>query len=159
MTFRNPKGSANAGPRNFGDVAREFSRRRVPPLDYRYDELVDGRALRPGEKELVLDMLRGGDAEGRCAAAYICLRLGIAEAKAVMRGALAAGVESEHVKCSFEFCSMCLAMAEEHGTGPKPAEQLMILLKLRNSGDNVEMRFAKLVLERADIKYGTLTSW
>jgi hypothetical protein len=144
-----------------------MSRRNAPGLlEYRYDEIIDGRPLRPGELEGVLALLGGsGEPEGRskdearCAAAYVAMGLGLTKAVPAMKKALEGRIASPHVRHAFEFAVRCLETMQENGALPQEGEQLITLLRMRNSAEPAERRFAELVLEKADIKYGTVTGW
>lgn len=137
------------------------------PLGYEPHELIDGRPLRPGERERLLSMLQNksalqwdqGQNEERCAAAYVCACLGIREAIPIIRRMKAESPESPHVAFAFEFASACFMIMEMHGSFPERGGQLMRLLEMRESANPAERRFAQIVLEKAGIKYGTITSW
>ena len=45
------------------------------------------------------------------------------------------------------------------GTVPEKEQQLKRLLRMRDSVVPIERRFADIVLEKADVRYGTVTSW
>ncbi len=138
-------------------------RREPPRFDYEIIEEIDRRPLRPGEKERVIALIRGdgpeADEQTRCAAAFVAIKLGILDALPAMRDSLERGTSSEHVRGSFEFASMCLEIMKRNGQAPPESDQLLILLRMCGSGETVERMYGQLVVERAEIKYGTLVSW
>lgn len=164
------KQRAKAGPKEVRSLRALFrpSERKAPDLlDYQRHEMIDGRPLRPGEKERLLSLLQGESDlqwdqeqnEARCAAAYACVKLGIKEALPIIQKMIADPIESPHVLFAFEFAVACFRIMEEHDIYPERGRELMSLLEMRDSEDLGERRFAQLVLEKADIKYGTFTSW
>jgi hypothetical protein len=145
-----------------------YAERKAPGLhDYEMHEMIDGRPLRLGEREKVLELLENKSGmqwdnkqnETRVAAAYVCVRLGLNEAGKIMRAELERGIESPHVRFMFEFALKSFEVAEEFGTSIPAGRQLVRLLEMRNSQLPGERRLAEIVLEKADIKFGTLVSW
>jgi hypothetical protein len=158
-----------SGPRPASiDEFFAFSRRRAPgPPDYRYDELIDARPLRAGEMLRVLAIIRGDryrendpeSAEERCAAAYVAAKLGLAEALPVLRKAAASGIPDPVVEYAIIFALECIVGMEKAGAIPGRGSQLLSLLRMRESNEPAERRFADIVLDKAAIRYGTLASW
>lgn len=136
-------------------------------LEYKPIEHVDDRALRAGEMMRITAMLRGDayrendpeSQETRCAAAYVAAKIGLMDAIPVIAEAISRGVADPVVKSALMHAHFVLSGMEERDSAPKKDDQLVNLLKMRNSAVVVERRFAEIVLEKAAIQYGTLTSW
>jgi hypothetical protein len=141
------------------------SRAPASPLEYRYHEVVDARPLRPGEKVRLFALIRGSginrkdEHEERCAAAYVAAGIGLVDALPVLKEELEKGIYSRHVEFTFRFAVGCLEAMQENGEVPSQGQQLINLLRMRDSDEPAERRYADIVLRKADIKYGTVTSW
>jgi hypothetical protein len=145
-----------------------FSRKRAPEfLEYRYIEEIDRRPLRPGEMLRLMALIRGDgyrgqdmdSVEARCAAAFVAARVGLDEAVPVLREALSHDIPEPLVKYALMYAHECLSGMIERGTVPDRDLQLKNLLRMRDSAIPAERRFADIVLEKAAIMYGTVTSW
>jgi hypothetical protein len=145
-------------PTSVKDAFSRLKPKAAKPFDYEVDELIDGRALRPGETERIVAMLSYKSVHARCAAAYIIARLGIGEALPELRKGLKK-TKSSTVSYMFELALSCLQIQEQCNCRPEKSVQLLTLMKLRTSGNEEEAKFADIVLKRADIKYGTITSY
>lgn len=153
--------------RSLRDVLKQASRKAPGLHDYEMCELIDGRNLRLGEKEKVLELLRNKSGmqwereqnETRVAAAYVCIRLWLSEAGDIIREELEKGIESPHVRFMFEFAARSFEIQGELGGSGNPEYQLLRLLEMRNSQDAGERKLAEIVIAKADIKYGTVVSW
>jgi hypothetical protein len=145
-----------------------YASRKAPELhDYQMHELIDGRALRLGEKEKVLDLLKNKSGmqwdneqnEIHVAAAYVCIRLRLDEALDIIKAELEKGIESPHVRFMFELAVKSFEITGEFEYAMKPKYQLIRLLEMRNSKDPGERKLAEIIIDKAEIKYGTVVSW
>jgi hypothetical protein len=146
----------------------DFSRKRAPGfLGYAVIGEIDRRPLRPGEMMRITALIRGDNyreqdmdsVEARCAAALVAARVGLDEVLPVLRDALSREIPEPLVKCSLAYAHECLSGMAARGTVPDKDLQLIHLLRMRDSVIPIERRFADIVLEKADVKYGTITSW
>lgn len=168
MTIQRRKGApANGKPMNIDEFFR-FARDRAPrQLGYHYDEIIDGRALRPGEMMRIIALIRGDSfreqemesVEARCAAAFVAARIGLDDAIPALRNALSKDTLEPLVKYALVYALECLSGMVARGTIPGRGHQLKKLLEMRDSVIPAERRLADIVLEKADVKYGTVTSW
>ncbi|MFH0884235.1 MAG: hypothetical protein V1861_00825 [Candidatus Micrarchaeota archaeon] len=145
-----------------------FAKKRAPGLlECQHDMIVAHRALRPGEIMRIVSLIRGDgyreqemdSVEARCAAAYVAARIGLVDAIPVLRRAIDGDCEEPIVKNALIFALECLEMMRRSGTVPEKGRQIINLLKMRDSVIPVERRFADIVIEKADVKYGTVSSW
>jgi len=164
---RRKEAPANGKPMNIDEFFR-FARDRAPrQLGYHYDEIIDGRALRPGEMMRVISLIRGDgfrgqdmeSVEARCAAAFVAARIGLDGAIPALRGALAKGIPDPVVKDALAYALGCLSGMVARGTIPGKGHQLKKLLEMRDSVIPAERRLADIVIEKAAIRYGTVSSW
>lgn len=134
---------------------------RVPAsLGYRLDEAVDRRPLSYGEKEALVGLLRDGEPRTRYAAAYVAMKLGITEALPVMEEAVDKRRENnESVLEMFKTAISQLGQMGRSGSLPAPEAQVMTLLRMREGNDGPERVLADIVIQKADIKYGMITSY
>lgn len=134
---------------------------RVPAsLGYRFDEAIDRRQLRCGEKEALVTLLTDAEPQTRYAAAYVAMKLGITEAVPVMDEALEKRHEAnESVRELFRCAISQLRQMERSKTLPAPETQLMMLLQMREGNDSPERVLADIVIRKADIKYGMVASF
>jgi len=140
------------------EVFRSLKPKAAKPFEYEASELIDGRALRPGEKERVIGMLKQRSVLSRCAAAYVIGRLGLEEAMPALIGAMRR-TGSQTVRCMMEFAIASIDIKREFDCFPEREDELMDLMRMRLSRSPEESRFADIVIRKADIKYGTITSW
>jgi hypothetical protein len=147
-----------AVPRNVGEAFARLKPKAAKPFDYESHELIDERALRPGEKERLIGMLREKDMLQRCAAAYVIGRLGIEEAMPELIRAMKK-TRSPTFRCMLEFAVASIDIKREYDIFPDRDEELMSLLAMRSSQKPEEAKFAQVVIEGAQIRYGTVTSW
>ncbi|MBU0532964.1 hypothetical protein KKB44_05725 [Candidatus Micrarchaeota archaeon] len=143
---------------DIGDVLKLAAARAPEPLGYKYDQMIDGRELHYGEKARLLTLLRLSkpeENETRCAVAYIAAGIGLTEALPILKKELERELPP-YVNCAFEFAVYYL---ENMGDKFDKRRQLEILLRMCESEEAGERRFAHLVITRANIKYGTVTSW
>ncbi len=168
MAIMQRKGAPSTGkPASLDDFFQMAKRRAPGPLDYQCDEIIDGRRLHAGEMLRLCAIIRGDSycendndsAETRCAAAYVAAKLGLADAVPVLRKALDKGVPDPIVEFALVFALNGITLMQTEGTLPEPDTQLMALLRMRESLEASERRFADIVLERAAIRYGTIASW
>jgi hypothetical protein len=145
-----------------------FARKRAPGyLEYRYIEEIDRRPLRPGEMMRLTALIRGDSyreqdmqsVEARCAAAYVAAKIGLDEAIPVLKQALSRDIPEPLVKYALRYALDCLDGMVERGTVPDKELQVKNLLDMRDSAIPAERRFADIILEKALIRYGTITSW
>ena len=161
MTTTKSRGRADASSQGTGQPRSEELRllqRDVPGSMGYTPNKRDARPLRPGEKERLVGLLSGGEPETRYAAAYVVMALGIMEAVPLMAEALEKRrEENDSVREIFKSAIRILEQMKKSGKLPKPEGQLMKLLQMREGSDEQERLFAQIIIERADIKYGTAT--
>ncbi len=168
MSIQKPQTrQANGRPVSL-DEFFDFSRKRAPGfLGYQPIEEIDRRPLRPGEMMRITALIRGDgyreqdmdSVEARCAAALVVARVGLEEALPALRDALSRDITEPLVRCTLTYALECLSGMVARGTVPEKELQLKRLLRMRDSVIPIERRFADIVLEKADVKYGTVTSW
>jgi hypothetical protein len=150
------------------DEFLNFARKGAPrALGYHYDEIIDGRPLRPGEMMRIVSMIRGDgyrendmeSVEARCAAALVAARIGLDEAIPSLRGALSKEIPDPLVKGALAYALGCLCGMVARGTVPCKGHQIKKLLEMRDSAIPAERRLADIVIEKAAIRYGTVSSW
>lgn len=151
------KGSA-ASPRNVGEAFERLKPKAAKPFDYEAHDLIDGRGLRPGERERLIGMLRKRDMLQRCAAAFVIGRIGIQEAMPELIRALKK-TRSPTVRCMVEFAIVSIDIKRQYECFPEKKDELLMLMEMRQSQKPEEAKFAEVVIKEADIKYGTITSW
>ena len=145
-------------PRNVGEAFARLRPRPPKPFGYEVHELIDGRALRCGEKERIMEMLGERSVLRRCAAAYVIGRLGIQEAMPDLIQAMKK-TRSPTVRCMLEFAIASIDIKREFDCFPERKDELLMLMDMRKSEKPEEAKFADVVIRRADIRYGTVTSW
>lgn len=164
---RRKEASASRRPMNIDEFFR-FARDRAPRhLGYQYDEIIDGRPLRPGEMMRIISLIRGDgfrgqdmeSVEARCAAAFVAARIGLDEAVPALRMALAKEIPDPLIKDALTYSLGCLSGMVARGTIPGKGHQLKKLLEMRDSGILAERRLADIVIEKAGIRYDTVSSW
>ena len=146
------------GPRNVGEAFARLKQEAAKPFRYEAHELIDERALAPGEKERLISMLRKRDMLQRCAAAYVIGRLGLQEAMPELIRAMKK-TRSPTVRCMLEFAIASIDIKREYDCFPDRNEELLTVLEMRSSEKPEEAKFAQVVIEGAEINYGTVTSW
>ena len=111
-------------------------------------------SLAPKEKDSLLGLLQPEhDGETRCAAAQVILRLGIVETIPMMSEMRAAA--HPIVRSAFDLAMRFMRRMKSHSEIPLPEEQLGILMVMRNSNEPKERHYADIVLNKANIMYGT----
>jgi hypothetical protein len=117
-------------------------------------DMFHSRPLRSKEKTALLDLLQPGhDDETRCAAAQVILRLGIEEAIPIMNELRAAAPPI--VRSAFQLATRFMKGMKSRSCTPLPEEHLGVLMVMRNSNESLDRHYADIVLQQADIKYGT----
>jgi hypothetical protein len=130
------------------------TKRHPPKLHHANIEMYDSRPLLLKERKSLLALLQPGhDDETRCAAAHVILRLGIEEAGPLMKGLRAQAPPI--VQSAFDLAIRFMKRMETRSEIPHPGEQLGVLMVMRNSDKSAERHYADIVLQKADIKYGT----
>jgi len=145
------------------DILVRFAKK-APALDcqpFKAEDIENQRPLASGEKERLFRLLSvEHDEETRCAAAYVIGKLGLTrEAGSLVNAAYLTCEEGSDFRFMLSFAAHCIAVMEDMGTTPPRGDQLPLLLEMRESVHGGERRFAEIVLDKADIKSGTLTSW
>jgi len=124
------------------------------------EDLMCSRPLTGKERQKLLELLEPDqDDMTRCAASHAIAELGMMEALPRLKNMLEKGIPSPHVQDAFTFAVMGIEDMAAHSETPHDHEHLSIMIRMRNSHETIVRVFAEHVLEKADIKHGTIPGW